>query len=371
MPPRPPCAFARSIAPSWIHPALQKPISALYAALPPSSPAVLHRILPFPSPAQPLVLGRRTLIMAILNATPDSFSDGGSYADVEAVVTAAKQMVLDGADLLDVGGLSTRPGARPLINAEEEAARVVPIIAALRRAGLTVPISIDTYRPSVARAALEAGASCINDVHAGREEGMLSLMASANVPVVLMHSRGDASDMTSLTTYEGSAAAATADDDDHDAGVVGGVREELGRSLAKALEAGVRRWNVVLDPGIGFAKTGKQNLVLLRSLDALLVNDAPTTTTTNETSPSSIEGYPLLVGASRKRFLGELTGQSEPRERGYATAAVTAACVASAAVDIVRVHDTRATSDFLRVLEAINGGGGGGGGRGGRGRVER
>lgn len=265
--------------------------------------------------------------MAIVNVTPDSFSDGGAYADLPSAVAAAQQMVADGADILDVGGLSTRPGSAP-VSAEEEAARVVPLIKALRAAGLTTPISVDTYRAHVAKAAVDAGASCINDVYGGRDAGMLDAMAAADVPVVLMHSRGDAATMSSLTTY--------ANDD-----VVAGVVAELSISVNQALAAGVKRWNIVLDPGVGFAKTTAQNLTLLASLPQLVDRS------------SFLADYPLLVGASRKRFLGEITDQPEPQHRAFATAAVTAACVASAVVDVVRVHDTRATRDVVRVLEAI------------------
>lgn len=265
--------------------------------------------------------------MSILNVTPDSFSDGGSFADVSAVIATAKRMIADGADILDVGGLSTRPGAVP-ISPDDEAGRVVPVIKALREAGVTTPISVDTYRAHVARAAIDAGASCINDVYGGRDEGMLAVMAAANVPVVLMHSRGDSTTMSSLTTYEG---------DD----VIASVLSELSASVDRALMAGVKRWNIIIDPGVGFAKDAAQNLALLSSLSRF--NDAA----------SPLADYPMLVGASRKRFIGELTGQTEPKQRGYGTAAVTAACVHSGSVGVVRVHDTRETRDFLQVLEAI------------------
>lgn len=324
-----------SIVPDWVHPSLHLPISSLYSSLPPSSPPVLKRILPFGSPSRPIYSnprqGTRTIIQAILNVTPDSFSDGGSYISTSAAVEAARQMIADGADILDIGGLSTRPGSAP-VTPEEEANRVVPVIKALREANITVSISIDTYRASVARAAVEAGANCINDVYGGRDAGMIEYMAESNVPIILMHSRGTSETMSSLTTY---------DNDD----VVSSVITELSKTVQDAIDGGVKRWNIILDPGIGFAKDTSQNLQLLSSLSTLTAAGSP------------LAEVPMLVGASRKRFIGELTEQTEPKQRGYGTAAVTAACVQSGVVDIVRVHDTRETRDFCRVLEAIKGAG--------------
>lgn len=264
--------------------------------------------------------------MSILNLTPDSFSDGGSYADLPAALTRAKHMLTSGGAILDVGGLSTRPGAAP-VSAKEEAARVVPLIEALRKEGVTAPISIDTYRSYVAKAAVAAGASCINDVYGGRDSGMLEVMRDFAGPVVLMHSRGDSSTMSSLTDYSA-----------YEGGVVEGVIAELGATIEKALGAGVRRWNIIVDPGIGFAKDAAQNLELLASL--------------NEIS-KGLGGYPMLVGASRKRFIGALTGREVASERGYGSVAVVAECVGSGVVQIVRVHDTAETKDLVVVLEAI------------------
>jgi dihydroneopterin aldolase/2-amino-4-hydroxy-6-hydroxymethyldihydropteridine diphosphokinase/dihydropteroate synthase len=268
--------------------------------------------------------------MSILNLTPDSFSDGSSYPTPSHALSAARDMLANGANILDLGGLSTKPGSDP-VSVKDEIARVVPVIKLLREEGrLTCPISIDTYRPEVARAALEAGANCINDVYGGREPGMLEVMAEADVPVILMHSRGTSATMSSLTSYPR-----------HD--VVQGVISELSETVRLALAAGVKRYNIVLDPGIGFAKTATQNLELLANLDRIV----------GLASGSPLEGFPMLVGASRKRFIGELTCQAVPRERGYGSAAVVAGCVESGVVQVVRVHDTRETRDLVVVLEAI------------------
>lgn len=279
--------------------------------------------------------------MAILNLTPDSFSDGNSYPTLPSVLETARQMIADGASILDLGGLSTKPGSVP-VSVEEEISRVVPAIRYLRNeGGLTCPISIDTYRPEVAKAALEAGATCVNDVYGGRVEGMLKVMAEANVPVVLMHSRGDSSTMSSLTSYDGQTTGEKGSEESSLPVVVQGVIVELASTVQLALDAGVKRYNIILDPGIGFAKNASQNLDLLANLSSIVAKGGP------------LKGFPLLVGASRKKFIGELTGQNVPKERGYGSVGVVAECVESGVVQVVRVHDTRATRDLVVVLEAI------------------
>ncbi|WFD04668.1 trifunctional dihydropteroate synthetase [Malassezia obtusa] len=300
--------------------------------------------------------GERTLVMGILNATPDSFSDAGELADVDAAVDAAERMVRAGADMLDVGGQSTAPGA-PEVPEAEEAARVVRVIRALVARGVQTPISVDTYRASVARAALDAGAAIVNDVSGGtRDADMLPLVAARRCPYVLMHSRGDAQTMTRLTDYGGD--------------VAGTVAAELAARVRAALDAGVRRWNIILDPGLGFAKNAEGSVALLRALPRLVGAggsrgglDAATAHT--ERAPyraaepwASLAHFPLLLGASRKRFLGALIRAPdapvpEPKARVYATLAACTAAIASGCVDVIRVHDVAPAVDTARTADAL------------------
>lgn len=264
----------------------------------------------------------RTVVMAVLNVTPDSFSDGGRFLDVSAAVEQAMHQVSLGADLIDVGGESTRPGAER-ISVADELGRVLPVIEAL--AGSGVSVSIDTMRAEVARAAVAAGAVLVNDVSGGlADEAMLPFVAAAGVPIVLMHWRGHSSDMHLRAQYP--------------TGVVPEVVAELSSRYDDAVAAGVLADRVVLDPGIGFAKEAQHNWALLRSMESL----------------ASL-GQPLLVGASRKRFLGELLADERgPRpvdERDDATLAVTT-LAASAGAWCVRVHDARGNVDAVRVAQA-------------------
>lgn len=314
----------------------------LLGALPP--PAQLAPMIPFPAPARPLRLSlagqpATPAIMSIFNATPDSFSDGDpARTDAAHALDAIRTLLQTCGDhppaILDIGGMSTRPNSVPC-SVEEEIARVVPLIRAIRAAsepGLaSIPISVDTYRPEVARAAVAAGASCINDVRGGREPGMLETMAELGVPVVLMHSRGDSISMTSAESQDYSALG----------GVVPGVAVELGDTVQRALRAGIKRWNIVLDPGLGFAKSQDGNLSLLKHLDQLVAPGSP------------LHGFPLLVGASRKGFVGKITGVQVAAERGYGDAAVNAWCATSGVVDVLRVHDHKVASETVRMLTAV------------------
>lgn len=267
--------------------------------------------------------GGRTLVMGVLNLTPDSFSDGGQHASVHAAVDRATAMVAEGADVIDVGGESTRPGADPVAEAEE-LRRVVPVIDALRRGGVTVPLSVDTTHAAVARAALSAGAHIVNDVSGGAEDpGMLPFLAESGAPCVLMHMRGTPRTMQGLTQY---------------GDVARDVAAELAVRVAAAEACGVPRWSIVADPGIGFAKTQEQNLLLLRHLPVLAQHPV-------------LAGLPLLVGASRKGFIGAITGRSAG-ERVFGTAACNAAAVAAGAL-FVRVHDVAAARDCAAVAQAI------------------
>ncbi len=274
---------------------------------------------PLPSPAD-----GRPVVMGVVNVTPDSFSDGGRFADTDSAVAHGRRLRADGADVLDVGGESTRPGAtRPLV--AEELDRVVPVIEAL--AGDGAFVSVDTMRADVARAALAAGAAMVNDVSGGlADPEMLPLVATTGAAYVAMHWRAHSDRMQRLATY------------DEPGGVVAAVVRELGERLAAARAAGVPDDRLVLDPGLGFAKEAHHNWELLARLDAV-----------------AGLGPPLLVGASRKTFLGRLLagpdGQPRPvGEREVAGHALTLV-LAQRGVWGVRVHDVRGTRDVLRVWE--------------------
>ena len=264
----------------------------------------------------------RTLVMGVVNVTPDSFSDGGRFFAASDAVRHGTQMLADGADLLDVGGESTRPNAAR-VPADVELARVLPVITSLVAEGAAV--SIDTTRASVARAALDAGALIINDVSGGlADPAMHRTAAETGAVYVAMHWRGHADVMDSLDVYDD---------------IVADVRRELASRLAELRAAGVRDDQVVLDPGLGFAKPGSSNWPLLAHLDAL----------------TSL-GRPVLVGASRKRFLGHLLAGPDgvpagPLDRDHATAAVTA-LVAAAGAWCVRVHEVKDSADAVRVAAA-------------------
>ncbi len=266
------------------------------------------------------------VVMGVVNVTPDSFSDGGRYATTESAVAHAQQLLADGADILDVGGESTRPGAtRPLV--EEELDRVVPVITALAGAGATV--SVDTMRHEVAEAALAAGARFVNDVSGGlADPEILRVVAAADATYVAMHWRAHADHMTDFATYDGPG------------GVVAAVRDELAQRVEAALAAGVAAERLVLDPGLGFAKRGEHNWELLAHLDVI-----------------QALGHRLLVGASRKSFLGTLLAGPDGTPRGIdgREDATTALSVLLAQVGVwgLRVHDVRSTRDALKVLDAL------------------
>lgn len=271
-----------------------------------------------------------TLIMGIVNVTSDSFSDGGRYLDPEAAVARARELVADGAAIVDVGGESTRPGAHR-VPAELERDRVVPVISALAAEG--VAVSVDTMRASVAAAALEAGAAIVNDVSGGRADpDMTRVVAESDAPWILMHWRP--SPGAPGPVWTGIHHEITEYDD-----VVTEVRDELMHQADAAIAAGIAPERIVLDPGLGFAKNAAHNWALLRGLPALQAT-----------------GFRILVGASRKRFLGELLGGREPGGREVATAAVSA-LAAQAGVWGVRVHDVRSTADAILVSEAWKKGG--------------
>ncbi|CAN5657345.1 dihydropteroate synthase [soil metagenome] len=260
----------------------------------------------------------RPRIMGILNVTPDSFSDGGAFEAPRAALERAQEMVEEGADLIDVGGESTRPGAAP-VEPAVQIRRVVPVVRLLTR-HLSVPLSVDTRSAEVARAAIEAGAAIVNDVAALAEPAMADVVREGGVGVVLMHMRGTPRTMQDETLY---------------ADLLGEIRAELGAALNRARAAGVPDAAIVLDPGIGFAKTSAHSLELIARIGEILPL-----------------GRPLLVGPSRKRFLGEILGGAPPRQRAVGTAA---ACVAAlfGGARLFRVHDVAPVRHALDVAEAI------------------
>ena len=263
----------------------------------------------------------RVAVMGILNATPDSFSDGGEHLDPERAVLAANRMVAEGATLLDVGAESTRPGAEP-VSAAEERRRLLPVLRAVR-AAVRVPIAVDTMKAEVAAAALDAGADLVNDVSAGRHDpALLPLCATARVPVILMHMQGTPATMQRTPCYTD---------------VVAEVQAFLAERAAAARAAGVPPAAILVDPGIGFGKTTAHNCALLRHLDDV-----------------AALGYPVVVGVSRKGFLGELLGGRAVGGRLFATAAAVTLAVSRGA-RIVRVHDVGAIRDVVTVAEALLG----------------
>ena len=259
-----------------------------------------------------------TRVMGIVNVTPDSFSDGGRWADADAAIARGLGLWERGADLLDIGGDSTRPGS-VRVPPEEEQRRVVPVVRELATAG--VPISVDTLNASTARAVVDAGALIVNDVSGGLyDAAMAATVAETDAVYLIQHWRGTPETMNSLAVYDD---------------VVAEVCAELTARLDAALAAGVRPERIVLDPGLGFAKNAAHNWRVLARLDAF-----------------TRLGFPILVGASRKRFLADIPPSAEPLARDDATAAITALC-AQAGVWAVRVHEVAASLDAVRVVEAV------------------
>ena len=276
--------------------------------------------IPLPG-GQVLALGTRTLIMGIVNVTPDSFADGGLRADPDVAVRDALLMVEQGADIIDVGGESTRPGARP-IAVEEELRRVLPVLEGLR-GRIGVPVSIDTYKPDVALRALDLGATIVNDISAlTYDPALAGLIAKRGVAVVLMHNRGRSADMHERAVY---------------AHVPQEVAAELDGRIHAALAAGIGRDRIIIDPGFGFAKRAEHTWALFAGLPAL-----------------GALGYPILCGPSRKSFLNAALGDVPAHERVWATAAAVTASVLLGA-HIVRVHDVAQMAQVVRVADAIAG----------------
>lgn len=263
----------------------------------------------------------RPLVMGVLNLTPDSFSDGGLFTNESEAVKQAEKLISDGADIIDIGGESSRPGSKQ-VTAEEEIRRVLPVIKAVCQRW-DIPVSIDTWKSAVARAAIDAGAEIINDISGLRfDSEMAALAARSGAGLVLMHSRGEFSTMHSQPpVYD----------------VLSEVVENLSHSLEKARAAAVGDRQIVLDVGIGFGKTAEQNLELLARLDEV---------------SRAFSGFPILVGASRKSFIGKVLGREEPRQRLYGSLASAAIAVFNGA-DIVRVHDVRESVEAVLIADSI------------------
>jgi dihydropteroate synthase len=266
-----------------------------------------------------LTFGPDPVLMGVLNVTPDSFSDGGEFFGAEPAVAHAEKMFDEGAQVIDVGGESTRPGSDP-VNPEEELRRVLPVIRGILSARPDAIVSIDTYRSSTAKAALDTGARVVNDVTALGDPKMAGLVAERGCPIVLMHMLGEPKSMQQDPRYED---------------VVREVRDFLTERAERAIRAGVEPENVILDPGIGFGKTLEHNLKLLNRLDSLVEL-----------------GFPVLVGVSRKSFLGKITGSDDTKDRLFGTVAANVLAYERGA-SLFRVHDVRASGEALAVAATI------------------
>jgi dihydropteroate synthase len=274
-----------------------------------------------------LPIGQRTLVMGILNVTPDSFSDGGEFFSLDKAIAHAEQMIAEGADIIDVGGESTRPGRAAIVSAAEELARVLPVIKQLS-ARFDVPISIDTTKASVARAALDAGAAIVNDISALRfEPDIANEVAKSGAGLVLMHSRGTPGALHGLEPV---------------ADIIDEVTSGLRSSIEIAEQRGVKRESIVIDPGIGFGKSQEQNIELIAKLDQIV---------------AAFPDFPLLIGTSRKSFLGRILANecgtpAPPEQRLHATMASTTAAILNGA-QIIRVHDVKEGVETVRVVDVI------------------
>lgn len=263
--------------------------------------------------------GTKTYIMGILNVTPDSFSDGGKFNQTTSALAQVQKMVQNGADIIDIGGQSTRPGAEQ-ISLDVELKRVLPIIKEIRQRA-TIPISIDTTSAEVAEAAIEAGANIINDISGGTyDQTMLTTAAKLEVPIILMHLRGTPQTMQTLTNYQN---------------LITEIIDFLQQQIKQALACGIKQSNIIIDPGIGFAKDAQQNIQLIQQLSAFKTLKTP-----------------ILIGVSRKSFIGKITGQNNPQDRVWGTAAACCGAISFGA-DIIRVHDVAQMSDVAKVADAI------------------
>ncbi|MGY6529356.1 MAG: dihydropteroate synthase [Cyanobacterium sp.] len=262
---------------------------------------------------------QRTYIMGILNVTPDSFSDGGEYNEVEKAVNQALTMVKEGADIIDIGGQSTRPGAKE-VTLEEELNRVIPVIRAIREK-TDIPISVDTTRAEVAQRAIASGGDIVNDISGATFDPlMLDTVAHLQVPIILMHIRGNPQTMQTMTDYQD---------------LMGEIEEFFLNRIDECLQKGIRKSNIILDPGIGFAKNYQQNIEILNNIKTL----------------KNIS-FPILIGTSRKSFIGKILNENDPAKRVWGTAATCYHAISQGA-DILRVHDVAPMYDVARMADAI------------------
>ncbi len=258
--------------------------------------------------------------MAIINVTHDSFSDGGIFIDIDTAIKHACSCINDGAQILDLGAQSTRPGASD-VGSEIEIKRLIPLIKEIKSINPEIPISVDTFHHSVAFAALNAGANWINDISGGRHDPeMFNVISDFGCPYVLTHSRGNSRNMDSLAKYEN---------------VVLDVKNELLNQIDLALSSKIKPYQIIIDPGLGFAKNVEQNLLILRNIEEFI----------------SMQ-YPILVGASRKRFIGSVLNESDPKNRIFGMAAIASKCVFSG-VDFLRVHDIKQISQVIKMSKSI------------------
>lgn len=274
-----------------------------------------------------LPIGKRTLVMGILNVTPDSFSDGGEFFALDKALDHAQQLIAEGADIIDVGGESTRPGDAAIVSAAEEIKRVLPVIQQLAKR-TSVPISVDTTKAEVARAALDAGAAIVNDISGLRFEPQVAdVVAQAGAGLVLMHSRGTPGALHNLAPV---------------ANIIAEVISSVGGSIALAEERGVKREAIVIDPGIGFGKSQEQNLELIAKLDQIV---------------AAFPDFPVLIGTSRKSFIGRILadadGNPAPVEQRLQGSLATMIAAVLKGAQLVRVHDVQATVAALRIIDAI------------------
>lgn len=261
----------------------------------------------------------RTYLMGILNVTPDSFSDGGQFNHRETALKQALMMIDRGADIIDIGGQSTRPGAKQ-ITLEEELQRVIPIIRVIREFS-DIPISIDTTRATVAQQAIEVGADIVNDISGGTfDRSMLSTVEKLQVPIILMHIKGTPETMQNRTNYQD---------------LMGEIKLFFQERIEEALTLGIKKEHIILDPGIGFAKNYEQNLKILKNIQQL-----------------KILGFPILIGTSRKSFIGKILNQENPQDRIWGTAATCSYAITQGA-NILRVHDVKEMYHIVRVTDAI------------------
>ncbi|MCX5749884.1 MAG: dihydropteroate synthase [Candidatus Saganbacteria bacterium] len=272
----------------------------------------------YPKPMLGMEFGKKTFVMGVLNVTPDSFSDGGEFLDVEDAAAHAGKMIEDGADIIDIGGESTRPGAEE-VSAEEETKRIVPIITKIK--SFAKIISVDTRKPAVAQAAVKAGANMINDVSGLHfDKDLAKIAAIYNIPLVLMHSKGSPKTMQNGPEYND---------------LISEIILYFKESMENAIEAGVKEENIILDPGIGFGKTVEHNIEILRRLDEF-----------------RCLGRPVCIGTSRKSFIGKILGEDDPRKREEGTAATIALAI-SKKVDIIRSHNTSFAKKVVVLSDAI------------------